>query len=322
MKAKEGTLHIGSLVITIQAFMLTQSQLIGCIANLGMATPILLFFQKLKVFLKDEQHCDAAESSKPFIQSFEEIRFENVSFAYPDGRVALTNINFSIKRGEKIALVGENGAGKSTLVKLLLRFYEPTQGTITVDGKDLASFDLKSWRSAISCVFQDFGQYHLTVHENIALGDLNAQPEAISKAAQKSGFETTQEKLPLGANTPLGKEFGGTSLSGGEWQKLAMSRAFVRESASLLILDEPSSSLDPQSEQAIFKLFAEQSQGKTALLITHRLGSVKMTDRILVLKKGRLAEEGTHHHLLNLNQEYASLFLLQANQYRLTESVL
>lgn len=311
LRAKEGALQIGSLVIAIQALVMTQSQLTACIAYMGMTAPILLFFNKLKVFLRNSL-CPLLGSYSQ--NAFREIRFENVSFAYPDGRKALSNISFTIRQGEKIAIVGHNGAGKSTLIKLLLRFYDPSEGTISVDGRDLRELDIKVWRSLISGVFQDFGQYHFTAGENIGLGDIEASKERIALAAKRGGFHSVAERLPQGLDAPLGKEFGGTALSGGEWQKLAMSRAFLRD-AKLLIFDEPTAALDPQSEQEVFKKFADQAAGKATLLITHRLGSVKMADRILVFKNGRLIEHGTHHELLKIGQEYDHLFRVQANQY-------
>lgn len=314
--AKEGTYQLGSLVIAIQALVMTQLQLIGCASNLGMCAPCLLFFNKLRSFLTSNPCPFSEQDFATPLLPFQEIRFNNVSFSYPDGRKAISNVNFSMKRGEKLAIVGENGAGKSTLVKLLLRFYDPTEGTITIDDKDLRTLNLETWRSEISAVFQDFGQYHFTVSENIALGDTRASQDRISHAVQKGGFQSTLERLPSGLNTELGKEFNGTTLSGGEWQRLAMSRAFVKE-AHFLILDEPTSSLDPQSEQEIFQKFSDHLNGKTALLITHRLGTVKMANRILVFKKGELIEDGTHATLIKMQGEYSHLYTLQASQYHL-----
>ena len=318
--AKEGIYQLGSLVIAIQALVMTQLQLIGCASNLGMCAPCLLFFSKLKFFLTSNICPFSKQYSTMPTLPFQEIHFNNVSFSYPDGRKAISNVSFIMKQGEKLAIVGENGAGKSTLVKLLLRFYDPTEGTISIDGKDLKTLDLEAWRSSISAVFQDFGQYHFTISENIALADLEASKERISHAVQKGGFYPILERLPNGLNTELGKEFDGTTLSGGEWQRLAMSRAFLRES-NLLILDEPTSSLDPQSEQEIFKKFSDHLDGKTALLITHRLGSVKMANRILVFKNGKLIEDGTHTNLMGIQGEYCYLYSLQANQYQVQEKL-
>lgn len=316
MGAKKGIYQLGSLVIAIQALVMMQLQLIGCVSNLGMCTPCLLFFKKLRHFLMSNPCPFSQQDSGIPLPLFQEIRFNNVSFSYSDGRKALSNVNLAMKRGEKLAIVGENGAGKSTLVKLLLRFYDPTEGTITVDGVDLKTLNLEMWRSAIGAVFQDFGQYHFTVSENIALGNRKISEDHISHAVLKGGFQSTLERLPKGLNTELGKEFDGTTLSGGEWQRLAMSRAFVKE-AHFLILDEPTSSLDPECEQEIFQKFSDHLDGKTALLITHRLGTVKMANRILVFKKGELIEDGTHSALLKIQGEYHHLYNLQANQYQI-----
>lgn len=311
---KEGIYPLGSLVVAIQALVMTQLQLIGCASNLGMCAPCLLFFNKLEVFLKT-QHCPFSnQDAQPLLLPFKEICFNDVSFTYPDGRHAISNVSFTIKSGEKLAIVGENGAGKSTLVKLLLRFYDPTGGTITIDGKDLRTLNLEEWRSLVSAVFQDFGQYHFTAQENIALGDMKATQERISYAAQKGGFQPVLERLPSGLNTKLGKEFDGTALSGGEWQRLAMARAFLKE-AQVLVFDEPTSSLDPQTEAEIFQKFATHLEGKTALLITHRLCSVKMASRVLVFKNGKLIEDGTHAVLMQAGGEYHGLYTVQASQY-------
>lgn len=315
LEAKKGSFGIGGFVIAIQALVLTQSHLISCISNLGMSTPCVLFFDKLRSFLKKDYCAVAGQKKKTFPCFFQEIRFEAVSFSYPDGRQALSNVSFSIKKGEKLAIVGQNGTGKTTIVKLLLRFYDPSEGRILIDGINLKELDIAVWRSLISAVFQDFGQYHFTVFENVALGNTCASENRIAMAMHKGGFTPTLERLPNGIHTQLGKEFDGTALSGGEWQKLAMSRAFLRDS-DILILDEPTASLDPQSEQEVFKRFADYSDGKTTILITHRLGSVKMADRILVFKQGQLIENGTHQQLFQTKGEYFSLYTMQAKQYQ------
>ena len=315
IETKNKVLEIGGLVVVIQALIMTQSQLTGCISYLGMTTPILLFFAKFQTFLFSPLGSISEIPATVPVSFHHEICFNNVSFSYPDGRVVLSKVSFKISKGEKIAIVGQNGAGKSTIVKLLLRFYDPSEGSITVDGNDLKNLNPIDWRSIVSGVFQDFGRYHFTIGENIALADIHASEENISNAAKKGGVFPILKHLPQGLNTLLGKEFGGTSLSGGEWQKLAMSRAFLRE-AELLILDEPTASLDPESELEVFRKFADAAQNKTTLLITHRLGSAKMADRILVFKNGRLIEIGTHQTLLDEQNEYASLFKLQADLYK------
>jgi len=246
------------------------------------------------------------------------IIFENVTFSYPDGRMALAGVSFTVHSGETVALVGENGAGKTTLVKLLTRFYDPTQGNIWVDGKNLKMLDLQAWRQQITVVFQDFCRYSLTIGENIALGDIEALDDLsqLKRAGQKAGIADKIERLPEGYQTPLGKQFGGTELSGGEWQKLALARAFIRqEDSQILVLDEPTAALDPRSEYEVYCRFSELVRGKTTILVTHRLASVRMADRILVLKAGKLIEEGTHEELFQQGGEYATLWSMQAEQY-------
>ncbi len=312
--AKRGLLSGGALVMGLQGLVLTQREMGLFMQNLGMVTQPLLFFSKLKQFLRHPTPIQANRIS--FTNLNESIVFENVSFTYPDGRRVLNNVNLSIQRGEKIAFVGENGAGKSTVIKLLLRFYDPTAGRILVDGIDLSSLEVGSWRKKISGIFQDFNQYHLTIGENIGIANVGLllEEDAIKKAAYQGGFSSIAESLPEKYHTLLGKEFGGTSLSGGEWQKLAMSRAFMKE-ADLLILDEPTASLDPKSEREVFRKFADVSTGKTTIFITHRLHSIFMTDRVIVFKEGAVIEEGYHQDLIYADGEYALLYSMQADCY-------
>ncbi len=246
------------------------------------------------------------------------ITFAGVNFSYPDGRTALEDISFTLRPGETVALVGENGAGKSTIVKLLARLYDPTAGEILVDGESLKNFNLDQWRQNIGVIFQDFGHYSFTLGENITLEELEIPKDLprLERALAKADISELVKELPEGYQTYLGKQFGGTELSGGQWQKLALARAFAREdNAQLLILDEPTAALDPKSESQIFNRFAELSQNKTTLLITHRLASVKMADRIFVLKNGKLIESGDHETLRAKNGEYAKLWELQAKHY-------
>lgn len=321
IQAKQGHLSAGSVVMALQALVMIQMEVNGLIQDVGMLAQTVLFFEKFYIFLKTN-YCflpsvkkTASAYSSP---SPEEIRFEGVSFSYPDGRMGLSDISFSLPMGRKVAIVGENGSGKSTLVKLLARFYDPSKGRILVNGVDLRDLDIHSWREKLSVVFQDFGHYHLSVKENIGIGRSSFHLEEIAKAAKKGGFDSVVSKLPDGFDALLGKEFGGTSLSGGEWQKLAMSRAFFRNTP-ILILDEPTAALDPKSEYDVFQKFAENVEGKTAIFITHRLGSVKMADHILVLKDGELIEEGCHGKLMAKEKgEYAYLFSLQADPYAIT----
>jgi ATP-binding cassette subfamily B protein len=313
MDAKKGAISAGAVVMVLQALAVMQLELNGLIQDFGMLGQTMLFFEKFSGFLRTNL-CTLSKSTKTLSNLEKGIRFEDVSFKYPDGRATLHNLSFSIPAGKKIAIVGENGAGKSTLVKLLCRFYEPTHGKILIDEVDLREIDLTSWRKSLSVIFQDFGQYHLSAKDNIGISRSYFDSDEILNAAKKGGFDKVLYKLPNGLESMLGNEFGGTSLSGGEWQKLAMSRAFFRD-ANILILDEPTSSLDPQSEHDVFQKFSENTENKTTFFITHRLGSVQMADWILVLKNGCLIEEGTHQDLLHRSGEYSRLFSLQASRY-------
>lgn len=320
MYAKQGHLTAGAVVMVLQALVMIQLEINGLIQDFGMLTQTLLFFEKFNAFLKTDFGYLITMKRTIISDSFPKnaICFEGVSFTYPDGRKVLSNLNFTIPIGKKIAIVGENGAGKSTLVKLLCRFYDPTEGRILIDGIDLREIDLKTWRRWLSVVFQDFGQYHLSARENIGLSRSSFDIKEIKEAAKKGGFDSVVAKLPLGFESMLGKEFGGTSLSGGEWQKIAMSRAFFRD-ANILILDEPTAALDPKSEYEVFQKFVRNTENKTTVFITHRLGSVRMADEIVVLKNGTLIEQGTHEELVARKGEYFYLFTLQADRYAAKE---
>ena len=249
----------------------------------------------------------------------EPIAMESVSFTYPGAaRPALSNIDLSLRPGERIALVGENGAGKTTLVKLLMGLYRPTSGRIVVDGNDLDEIALTDWYTKFGSVFQSFLRYQTTVQENITFGWLEgANDEArLETVLTRSGAQEAVTALPHGLDTPLGKEFhAGAELSVGQWQKLAIARAYFRP-AEILILDEPASALDAKAEAAVYRHFADMAQENTAILISHRLASCQIADRILVLREGRLIEQGTHAALLSADGEYAELYRLQASSYR------
>jgi ATP-binding cassette subfamily B protein len=247
------------------------------------------------------------------------IEFRNVSFSYPGNRRrVLSNINLRLDPGERIALVGANGQGKTTVVKLLTRLYDPSEGQILLDGIDLREYDLDDLWREIGVIFQDFMHYEMTASENIAVGrieDAN-NPFRIRAAAMKSFAENVIHKLPKGYDQLLGCRFeGGVDLSGGEWQKIALARAHLRD-AQLLILDEPTAALDAQSEHEVFRRFAELTSGKMALLISHRMSTVRMADRILVMENGGIAEQGPHEQLVKHGGLYAEMFELQAASYR------
>lgn len=245
--------------------------------------------------------------------------FRDVSFAYPgtDRRV-LKNFNFTLSPGERIALIGENGQGKTTVVKLITRLYDPTEGQILLDGVDLREYSLEDLHRNIGVIFQDFMRFEMTARENIAVGRIdwpNRQTD-IELAAHKSLADTVVNKLSNGYDQMLGRRFeGGVELSGGEWQKMALARAYLRD-AQMLILDEPTAALDARSELEVFERFAELTEGKMALLISHRFSTVRMADRIVVLSGGRLIEEGNHQQLMALGGLYAEMFEMQAASYR------
>jgi ATP-binding cassette, subfamily B, bacterial len=303
--SRDGKLTPGSMLIFVQTLFQFQ-QKIGLLAstfsNLVSAS---LFFEEYEVVMAYKSDIQTG-SEKIFIN--QEIVFENVSFSYPDGRIALNNITFSVQKGEKIALVGENGAGKSTIVKLICRFYDPSAGKILIDGKNLANLDLSYWRSKITAVFQDFCRYNLTLGENIIF---DKDLETV-RSVHSVGLTEFVNSLPDALNTNLGTQFGGTELSGGQWQKIALARAYAREGSDILILDEPTASLDPKAEYEVYKDFVSLSEKRTVFLITHRLRSVRMADRIFVLKDGAIVETGTHEKLMEINGEYAEMYNLQS----------
>jgi ATP-binding cassette subfamily B protein len=245
--------------------------------------------------------------------------FRNVSFTYPGTeRTVLKNFNLTLSPGERIALIGENGQGKTTVVKLITRLYDPTEGQILLDGVDLRDYSLEDLHRQIGVIFQDFMRFEMTARDNIAVGrvDQPYQQHDIEIAAQKSLADTVVAKLAGGYDQILGRRFeGGVELSGGEWQKIALARAYLRD-AQLLILDEPTAALDARSELEVFERFAELTEGKMALLISHRFSTVRMADRIVVLEGGRLIEEGNHKELMERGEVYASMFEMQAASYR------
>jgi ATP-binding cassette, subfamily B, bacterial len=255
--------------------------------------------------------------------------FENVGFQYPgsEERWAVRGLNFTLNPGERIALVGENGAGKTTVTKLLARLYDPSEGRILLDGRDLREYDLASVRSTIGVIFQDFVRYDMRFDENIGVGEINAVEQAlegmnepvpalIENAAEQSLAASLLPRFKEGYRQMLGRRFeNGVDLSGGEWQKVALARAYLR-AAQVLILDEPTAALDARAEYEVFLRFSELVAGRMAVLISHRFSTVRMADRILVLRNGQLEEEGTHEELLVNNGLYNELFTMQAAGYK------
>ncbi len=243
--------------------------------------------------------------------------FERVSFTYPGQTTpVLSDVSFRLAPGECVALVGHNGAGKTTIVKLLLRLYDPTNGRILLDGVDLREYDLGDLRRQMGAIFQDFGRYELTVGENIGLGrlELLGNRELQLDALEKAGGASLLDSLPGGPETLLGRELGDRELSGGEWQKLALARAYLRDS-QVLVLDEPTAALDVQTEYRLYTRFHDLTRDRLTLLISHRFSTIRMVDRVLYLADGRIQEEGSHHELMDRNGEYARLYRLQAAHY-------
>ena len=259
---------------------------------------------------------DALPAPRPIRDGFE---FRNVTFAYPGAsRLLLDRLNFRLEQGERVALIGENGQGKTTIVKLITRLYDPTGGRILLDGVDLRDYNIEDLYREISVIFQDFMRYDISAAENIGIGCLD-EPLNLHKlqdAARKSLADGVIDRLPGGYQQILGRRFeGGVDLSGGEWQKIALARAYMRD-AQLLILDEPTAFLDARSESQVFQRFADLTNGKMALLISHRFSTARMADRIVVIENGRIAEEGNHSRLMAMGGLYSGMFELQASNYR------
>jgi ATP-binding cassette subfamily B protein len=278
-----------------------------------------LFLTDLVEFLQMGAKIESKPGALPAPRSLRDgFRFEGVSFTYPGtNRLVLDQLDFNIEPGERIALIGENGQGKTTIVKLLTRLYDPTAGRILLDGIDLREYNVEDLHSQVVVIFQDFMRYEMTAFQNIAIGRVaSADESGIRRAAHKSGAAEVVERLPRNYSQLLGRRFvGGVDLSGGEWQKLALARAYLRD-AQILILDEPTASLDARSEYEVFQHFTKLTQGRMALVISHRFSTVRMADRIVVLEEGRITEEGNHDELIALGGRYSGLFELQASSYR------
>lgn len=321
-RAVLGLITLGDMVMFFQAFQRGLIFLRNILKNLADLYENNLFLSHLYEFLDVKSQVKDPASPQPMPKQFQHgIAFKNVCFQYPHtSQMVLKDITFDIKPGEVVALVGENGSGKTTLVKLLCRLYDPTQGHISLEGISLAKFDTNAIRHELSVIFQDFVQYHLTVNDNIRFGNLDLaakDPEAVRRAARNAGADQIIKSLPKDYQTILGKLFkDGVELSIGQWQMIAIARAFMRD-ARLIVLDEPTSSLDPIIEYEIFSRFKKMLENKSAILISHRFSTVKMADRIVALKNGRIAEQGTHQDLMRKNGYYAHLFEKQAGCYQL-----
>ena len=316
----EGRITIGDMVMYFQAFQRAQNHFRGTLGGLADLYENNLFLSNLSELLRLQPKVKEPMHPTKFPQPFRDgFIFDQVSFKYPMSKGnALSNISLTILPGEVVALVGENGSGKTTLAKLLCRLYDPDNGKITLDGIDLRQFDVKSLRDEISAIFQDYAKYHLSARENIWFGNIEIPIDsgAIEDAARYADAAKLIEKLPKGYDTNLGKWLGnGEELSIGEWQKIALARAFLRD-AQIIVLDEPTSSLDAKAEYEVFSKFRELLNGRAAVLISHRFSTVRMADRIFVLEKGRIIESGSHEELICMNGTYAFYFEKQARHYR------
>ncbi len=316
----QGTFTVGTLVMYYQAFQRGQDALRGVLNSLAGLYEDNLFLFNLQEFLDLKPKVIEPSHPKPIPQLKQKgIQFHHISFQYPSSnRKGLEDISLTIQPGEVVALVGENGAGKTTLIKLLCRLYDPTAGTITFEGVDLKDLATDDLRRQISIVFQDYAKYHLTANENIWLGNIDLPPndERIEKAARKAGADDVIKSLPKGYETLLGNWFeDGEELSIGQWQKIALARAFLRD-AQIIVLDEPTSALDPKAEAEVFQKFRQLLASQSAILISHRLSTIKMADRIYLLEHGTITESGTHQELMQLGGIYAHLFETQAQHYR------
>lgn len=315
-----GIITLGTLTFLAGSFNRMRGMLQSIMNRFSKIAQSALYLKDLFDFLEIKPTITSAPNAIPFPEQIKDgFTFEKVSFKYPGTeKYVIKNLSFQLKAGEKLALVGENGAGKTTLVKLLARLYEPTEGSILLDGIDLKRYELPSLRQQIAIIFQDYARFQMKAMENIGVGKVNEITDLspIKEAAKKSLADTVINTLPDGYEQVLGRRFSnGIELSGGQWQKIALARAYMRD-AQLLILDEPTSALDARAEHEVFVRFADLIEGKTAVLISHRFSTVRMADRILFLENGQLLEMGSHEALMAKKGKYADLFTLQAKGYQ------
>ncbi|QED37999.1 ABC transporter ATP-binding protein [Antarcticibacterium arcticum] len=315
-----GVFSLGDLTFLSGAFNRLRAKLQGFFTRFTAITESALYLQDYFEFMDMKYSEEEKEEKLPLPGKLQKgFEFKDVGFKYPKSDIwVVRHINFELRAGEKLAFVGENGAGKTTLIKLLLRFYEPVEGEILLDGIPVREYDQTQYQQYFGVIFQDFVKFELTLRENIAMGEIGEirnQPR-IDSAAQKSLADEVISALPKGYDQQLGKRFKqGKDLSGGQWQKIAIARAYMKD-AEVLILDEPTSALDARAETEAFQRFIKLTEGKTAVIISHRFSTVRIADRIMVLKDGAVLEIGTHEELMQNNKLYAELFNLQAAGYQ------
>lgn len=316
IKVGESALTIGDFALYTQAISTVQGGIQSFFSQMSSLYSHTMFLRNLFEYLSIPARDLSA--GKRWSEPIECIEFRNVSFIYPgSGRHALHNVSFKIQQGKSLALVGKNGAGKTTIVKLLCRLYEPSSGEILLNGMRVADFSPQSIQEQVAVLFQDYGNYYLSARENIGIGNIGniADQDGIQSAAQKSGADRFIEKLPQTYETTLGKWFDeGCQLSGGEWQKIGLARIFFRNSP-IVILDEPTASLDAEAEHEIFEKLVKNNANQIKMLISHRFSTIRMADQILVLENGKIIEEGSHEELMRMAGQYEYLFKLQARGY-------
>nr|WP_188846737.1 ABC transporter ATP-binding protein [Deinococcus sp. GbtcB9] len=316
-----GQIEIGSVLIVLSALSIIRDDLLSLSDALGFSTEFVLWFKKYYNFIDSSSELKNPEIPLDLPKNLN-LELRNVSFSYDESRKVIDDISIIIPYGQKVAIVGENGAGKSTFIKLLLRFYDPSEGSIKIFDQscrvDLKDIDVNLWRSHISAVFQDFAKFKWSIEDNISLLSKIDNEKLIDSLIQADAKFIYN--LPEKEKSIIGHLFGGTELSGGQWQKIAIARAVYKD-AKIFIFDEPTSALDPKSEIEIFDKFLELSKNKTALMITHRLGSVKYADRIIVIKNGKIIEDGRHAELMVAKGEYYSMWNAQSRNYNNMEKI-
>ena len=324
-----GRLSLGDMTLYLVAFRQGQQSFQAVLSALGGMYEDTLYMSNLFEYFAIPTDEVKATGPVAVVRAEEGVRFEGVGFKYPGGgaageregadRWALRGVDVFVPKGQSLALVGENGAGKTTFIKLLAGLYDPTEGRVLLDGRDVRTWDERELRARIGVIFQDFNEYQLALRENVGFGSVDHLEDElrVGRAVDQGGAKELVTTLATGLDTQLGRWFsGGVELSGGQWQKVALARAFMREEADILILDEPTAALDAEAEHAVFQRFRALAAGRTTILISHRFPTVRMADRILVLEAGRVIEDGSHAELLAAGRRYAHLFGLQAAGYR------